>query len=424
MKRTVDKEKFLNYLIKHPAAVKKLVNPSEDDLVECVTRAYPCVEFIPEAKQTKKIIITYLKKNINGFGTRAYIEKNKGLAARIPLNIVRELIKKEYNLLEYFPQAPKELWIEAAKAGRLYLDFEQIPESVVCEELLVAIVKDTDEGFIQQIPERFWTDALISAALDANGSYINSLPKFLITKKWVKCALGKFITELTVPKDVWDKELAELAAGKTLLQNIPKSLRSKEVCMKSDFTLDADEIPEPLWKDKDIQIAYVSNSNDIDANRVPAVTKVEFQLDTLKFLLNCLAETSDEISVRVKITHVIDNLVPFVKEWIPILKLWPEAIQFVPKPNQTSEHLMMTLQNLTEGDNIELIAVHFNLTKVTKEMVPMLLNVENRIVKDFIIRKLAPPPKQAGGTDTNEFIANVTPEEFRNINFQKGVQIG
>lgn len=110
-----------------------------------------------------------------------------------------------------------------------------------------------------------------------------------------------------------------------------------------------------------------------------------------------------------------------VPDWVPILKLWPEAIKYIQKPDQTTEQILVTLQNRTEVHDLELIAGNLNLAKVTREMAPMLLNVENADVKDFITRKLA-PPKRADGAESDEVIVNITPQEYREINKNVPIQ--
>jgi hypothetical protein len=419
MNRTVVKEKFLHYLSDHPAAIKKLIDPSENTLADCVAQNYKCMEFIPKDKQTETVIKTYLEKNTYGHGSESYLAKNKEVAAKLSPETVEKFLKKNNrsNII-YFPQATKEMWIESAKEGYLQVDFKDIPEAVVCEELIGNLIENgyNYSSFIEQIPESLWTENLIKIALTKDGDYINYLPKSLVTKKWVKYAVKKeSVRSLHIPAELWDKDLAEYVAAKTDLPYIPVALRSKEVCLKSiyDCMLSGNEnIPEDLWKDKDIQIAYACKGTYHIEENVPAIKKLSFQTEALQVIISRIAADGEG---KADVECLLDNMKPFIKDWIPILKLWPEAIKRIPKPDQTPEQIMTALQSRTVRDSMEVIATNLNLAKVTKEMAPLLLSVENSVVKDFVCRKFA-PPKRADSATVSEVIVDITPEEFRNIN--------
>lgn len=403
MNRTVDKKKFFHYLTHHPAAVKKLVNPSEDFLAECVKVSFSCIEFIPKEKQTERIVTAYLKT-----------------AAKLSLGTVKKFLETNQVSITYFPQATREMWVEAARKA-LTVDFGEIPEAIVCEELLAAFIKNNcNMNLVKEIPERFWTESLIKTALDTGPDNINNLPKSVVSKKWVLYALNiQVVSDLEIPEKLWDEELAGAAADKTGLDNIPEHLRTKEICLKSIYKhlFDRDAIPVALWKDKDIQMAFACMAKNPE-EMIPAIEKPAFQIEALQSAIGYLGTNTEKTDVERLIESIANLEVP---DWVPILKLWPEAIKYIQKPDQTTEQILVTLQNRTEVHDLELIAGNLNLAKVTREMAPMLLNVENADVKDFITRKLA-PPKRADGAESDEVIVNITPQEYREINKNVPIQ--
>jgi hypothetical protein len=420
MNRALDKKRFLEYLKYHPAAVKKLVNPTEEFLVECVTKSFSCMEYIPKDKQTEKVITAYLKANTTGYQACTYLNNNRDIAAKLPLSVAKKFITIRPNNIEYFPQATREMWVEAAK-NELSTDFGNIPEAVLCEELIAALIENKQNWDIcQEIPERFWTESLIKTALDVPNDgpeNINKFPKSILTKKWVMYALNTGeVSDLEIPDALWDEELVQRAADRTGLDNIPERFRSKEVCLKSIYArmYDTEAIPANVWKDKDIQMAFVNMAKDA-SSEVPALKNPKFQIDALQMALDHLGK---EV-VKDDVERLISNIKECVQDWVPILKLWPEAIKYIDKPNQTTGQIQMALQSRTERDDLELIAKSINLGKVTRDMVPLLLNVEDADVRDFVTRKLA-PPRKAGEADVNEVIVNVTPQEFNQMN--KGVK--
>jgi hypothetical protein len=421
MNRAVDKKKFLDHLRYNPASVKKIVNPTEDFLVECVTASFSCIEYIPKDKQTEKVVMAYLKTDTKGYKANSYLESNKEIAAKLSLKTVQKFVEAMPGTITYFPQATREMWIKTAKAA-LNVEFKDIPEVVLCEELLAALMENSNNQIAKEIPERFWTETLIKTALDADPTDINNLPKSVVTKKWVIYALGKqVIPDLEIPNELWDEELVGVAADRTGLDNIPERLRTKEVCLKSIYAdlFDRDAIPNALKKDKDIQMALACmvGKTDIE-DKIPAIKKSEFQLGALQSAIEVLGTKIE----KKDISQFIENIERFVTDWVPILKLWPEAIEYIDKPNQTTEMILAVLQNRQERDDLELIAKNLNLAKVTREMAPMLLNVEDKDVQDFVTRKLA-PPKRAEGVGVNEIIVNVTPQEFNEIS-KRGVPNG
>jgi hypothetical protein len=418
MNRTVLKENFFKYLHSHPAAVKKLINPSDELLVECLKTNSEVMEFIPKGKQNETIILGFIINNPRSYKVQDYLNNNKELVTKLSLDIIKMFIKIDPHNIKYFPQATKELWIETSMTSLSGIDYKCIPENVLCEELLTNIITGgyIYPNFIGAIPERFWTESLIRTALNKEGYLINHLPESVLTKERVMFAITKGLNELKIPEGLWDVEIAEAASEKVGLDNIPSALRSKNVCLKSIYSNQfrgIEYIPSDLLKDVEVQIAYICKANSAYIEtEIPNIKKESFLLKALQTIIN---RTPDP---KIEVGSFLGNIKGFIKDWIPIIKLWPEALILIQKPDQTPDMILTALSNRTERDNLEMIGKSINLARVSKEMAPMLLNVEDVNIKDFITRKFA-PPKRADGAGVDEVLMDLTPQEFKEIN--KGV---
>ena len=421
MNRSVNKEAFFSYLKNHPAAIKKVIPLTEDIIIECIEKNPDCINFIPKDRHTENVLNVYLSK-IDSYTARKYMGNNTDVLETLSVKLAEKFINNDPYGIKYFPQVSKELWLEVSKRPGFNIEFKNIPEKYLCEELLINIIRDCFKDFISDIPEKFWTDTLIKKALDTNGSYINKIKESVITREWVmyafttSAAKSRNIYAVKIPAKLWGREVAEVAARVVSLDAIPYRLRSKSVCLTSIYANQLFQIqrsiPKELLTDRDIQIAFIIK-NKYDPDVIPNIKESAFQIEALQVAVNRYKENP------IDPTTLIEHMQEFITEWIPILKLWPEAIAYIPKTDQTSEHILTALQNRAEEHDLNVIARSLNLTKITREMVPMLLNVEVAEIKDFIERKLSPPKRAEKASvvkDSYELIVDVTPDEFKNIN--------
>lgn len=387
MKYIVDRKKFADLLGKRPALVKA-ARLTENTCAKLIYEVSPykrsdVYEYLPENLKTLKVTRAYIKsfrKEDEGRGLFKYDS--------IPLHIRKKLEPSERlailninkNLIKKFDSPTKEEWEFVISEG--YQDVENVPADVWTQDLILKAFENihywryTNELFSSL--ENIWSEDFVRKVVSKNPNLINLVPSKFITKEVLAIVLSANerieLKDIQIPADAWTQELADAAVKNyggditCIPQKFINDNNKKEAARQGFFN-------EVNDKSYPVLVAYVAH-NWFNKQLLESVEDKE------KLVIDVLMEAVSNNPNPVRaLGNFIEEMEMNISEdlWIKILKILPEALNLIPKNNQT-EAIINAFMDVSTPEIIDKCAEHIDLRKLKAKDMPLLINCKSRII--------------------------------------------
>lgn len=315
-----------------------------------------------------------------------------------------DLIKRSYQIITRFSNTTFNEWVVAARLG---IDFKELPkEHYGRKELWEAMVRHLEKYNTSpewEIPEVFWqrdknAEKALLSILEFYPEFIQAIPSKRITSAMLRIIFQSGSTILlkkekfsSIPREAWNERLVSLAlkADASNIQTVPLNFITKKTAIAAaDVNVSIKDIPPTLMcREVRAHIAahyhpflshgYVDDPDEFDPQFFKDLKDPTFQIEVAK------------------LKNGVKNIHRYIKpdNRIAVLKACPVFLEYIPKLEQTDEIINTFLQN-ADPEEIDKVCKFINLGKIKRKHAPLLIGCEKQLILTTIEKKLKGTPRK------------------------------
>jgi len=417
MQKVINRESLIKATIRRPAVCRNLVNPTEEILLTILEKNVVAYKFFKDEWKTRAINDAFFKE-ITSWKVREIVECLPEDYRRSISNEQLEYTTKS-GLDQYFFYTTEDHWEIRARIS-YSLQFNDIPGQFRTPRVIRSFLIHPKRS--QESREKAWPyltpEIIPQIALEGGWRY---LPKKVLTSELLLLIVKEkgAPSISTYPEHLFTQEIVDILINLDIcyVSDIPERFRTRELMVKYlEAGHSLTSLPACLAKDKEL-LALGSGSylRGWSGQQYLEYVRKLAQKDK-DFVYDCFTK-------GFKVTEVHKNLQVELSPdlALKIVTVRPGVIKVIPKPDQTTAIVESFLKN-ADADTIKGHWEHLNLIRITKELVPMLLGIDEARIQAFVARKMTVSERQKYSKEIpvvteNDVLVDMTPAEMRDYGF-------